>query len=411
MASDTSFSTSTEIDFPSENGGSSTPYDTTSLTRTYTGLRSLGRPSTVRPRTAISTLGPENQDIICAVSESRGISPVVGLAFVNLDTAEAVLCQLNDSQTYVRTIHKLAVFSPTTIVIVKTSANPKSKLFSILEESLDDLEGNITLLDRRYWSEPTGLEYIQRLAFQEDVDSVTTAVSGSYYAVCCFAAVLKYTDLRLAKTFLPGSLRIKYEPSEGSMTIDLATIHSLELVQNLHYSKSKDCLFGLLNETFTAMGARLLRSNMLQPLTNSETLNVRYDALEELSTKEEMFFAVRQALKPILDADKMLTRLILIPNQTTLKDTEQAINNVIMLKNFVNLIKPVSEALQDANSSMLQAIGKLCTSEGVDHIQDLINDVLWCPVVFSLVWVLMKVLIYAENGIDCYLPLCVSTIC
>ena len=37
--------------------------------------------------------------------------------------------------------------------------------------------------------------------------------------------------------------------------------------------------------------------------------------------------------------------------------------------------------------------------------------VLWCPVVFSLVWVLMKVLIYAENGIDCYLPLCVSTIC
>ena len=40
-----------------------------------------------------------------------------------------------------------------------------------------------------------------------------------------------------------------------------------------------------------------------------------------------------------------------------------------------------------------------------------IEPVLWCPVVFSLVWVLMKVLIYAENGIDCYLPLCVSTIC
>ena len=40
-----------------------------------------------------------------------------------------------------------------------------------------------------------------------------------------------------------------------------------------------------------------------------------------------------------------------------------------------------------------------------------VHALLWCPVVFSLVWVLMKVLIYAENGIDCYLPLCVSTIC
>jgi DNA mismatch repair protein MSH4 len=77
------------------------------------------------------------------------------------------------------------------------------------------------------------------------------------------------------------------------MMIDVSTIHSLELVQNLQNQKSRDCLFGLLNETLTPMGARLLRSNILQPLTEPETLNSRYDALEELTTKEEMFFATR----------------------------------------------------------------------------------------------------------------------
>lgn len=41
------------------------------------------------------------------------------------------------------------------------------------------------------------------------------------------------------------------------------------------------------------MGSRLLRSNILQPLTDPDTLNGRYDALEELTTKEEMFFATR----------------------------------------------------------------------------------------------------------------------
>lgn len=78
--------------------------------------------------------------------------------------------------------------------------------------------------------------------------------------------------------------------------IDVSTIRSLELIQNLQNPKSRDCLFGLLNETLTPMGSRLLRSNILQPLTDPETLNIRYDALEELTTKEEMFFAIRQGL-------------------------------------------------------------------------------------------------------------------
>lgn len=76
--------------------------------------------------------------------------------------------------------------------------------------------------------------------------------------------------------------------------IDLSTIQSLELIQNAQNSKSKDCLFGLLNETFTRMGARLLRSFILQPSTQANVLNQRYDAVEELSMKEDMFFQTRQ---------------------------------------------------------------------------------------------------------------------
>lgn len=75
--------------------------------------------------------------------------------------------------------------------------------------------------------------------------------------------------------------------------IDVSTIYSLELVQNLQNPKSKDCLFGLLNETLTPMGARLLRNNILQPLTDSDVLNTRYTAVDELTTREEMFFATR----------------------------------------------------------------------------------------------------------------------
>jgi DNA mismatch repair protein MSH4 len=78
------------------------------------------------------------------------------------------------------------------------------------------------------------------------------------------------------------------------MMIDLSTIHSLEIIQNLHNVKSKDCLFGVMNETLTPMGSRLLRSSILQPSTQEDVLTQRYDALEELTNKEDAFSQIRQ---------------------------------------------------------------------------------------------------------------------
>ncbi|THY06932.1 hypothetical protein D6D01_09839 [Aureobasidium pullulans] len=327
-----------------------------------------------RPRTAISTIGVESRQIICAVSESRGIAPTVGLAFVNLETGEAVLSQIPDSQSYVRTLHKLAVFSPSQILIVDTAAQPKSKLFSIIEENLDNLNSNLTLLNRRYWAETTGIEFIEQYAFVEDIESIKMSVNGNYFSVCCFAATLKFIELAMNKTFPPNSLRIKYEASEGSMMIDLSTIRSLELIQNLQNQKSPDCLFGVLNETLTPMGSRLLRSNVLQPLTDEQTLETRYDALEELSTNEEMFFATRAAMRVILDADKILTQLIIIPTKPSLHSTEQSINNIIMLKQFVGGIQPIHEALTGAKSVMLKEIKRNCIAAIIDPIKDLIDE-------------------------------------
>jgi DNA mismatch repair protein MSH4 len=104
-----------------------------------------------------------------------------------MSTGEAVLSQLCDSQTYVRTVHKMSVFDPSQILVMNTALRPKSKLVAITEESLPraDLVG----LDRKYWAENAGLEYIQQLAFLEDIEAIKVAVGGSYFAICCLAAV------------------------------------------------------------------------------------------------------------------------------------------------------------------------------------------------------------------------------
>ena len=171
--------TSATTSYPSRPQGEGTP--STSISRATTG-----RPRTGRPRTAASTIGGDQQ-IICAISESRGLSPIVGLAFVNLSTTEAVLCQISDNQTYVKTLHKLFCLEPTEVLIMSTAAQPKSKLYSFIESNLSHI--HINPIDRKYWAETTGMDYIQQLAFRQDLEALKVAVEGNYYAICCIAAV------------------------------------------------------------------------------------------------------------------------------------------------------------------------------------------------------------------------------
>ncbi|KAL8968612.1 MAG: hypothetical protein Q9183_002383, partial [Haloplaca sp. 2 TL-2023] len=333
----------------------STSYlEDTTTPRPETSRSSNGRPRAGRPRTAVSTLASREQQIICAISESRGISPVVGLAFVNLTTTEATMCQISDNQTFTRTLHKLVVYEPTEILFMTTAAQPKSKLFSIVEHNLPHLR--ISIIDRKYWAETSGLEYIKELAFKQDVEAIK---------------VLKYIELALSFSFPFHSLRIKYETSEGSMMIDLSTIASLELIQNLQNPKSKDCLYGLLNQTLTPMGARLLKSSLLQPSTDSDTLEKRYNALDELATREDVFFAVRQGKATTLIGFSLLwvilaprvslayEQVTIFPTKPTIQYSEQSINNVIALKQYVKSIPAVFEALATVNSELLLHINEV----------------------------------------------------
>jgi len=175
-------------------------YTNVSSQALYGGRSSTTRPGTSRPGTARpstrsrsragSTIGGgQSQKIICALSESRGVSPTVGLAFVNISTGEAVLSQICDNQFYAKTLNKLLVFDPSEILIVSTCGppNPKSMMYQLIESNI--VGAKIITMDRRYWSEALGLDYIQQLAFIEDIEAIKVAIGGNYFATCCLSAV------------------------------------------------------------------------------------------------------------------------------------------------------------------------------------------------------------------------------
>lgn len=56
----------------------------------------------------------------------------------------------------------------------------------------------------------------------------------------------------------------------------------------------------MLNKTHTPMAERLLRSNLLQPITVKGILDKRLDAVEELMSNEDRFRRIRSALQPLI---------------------------------------------------------------------------------------------------------------
>lgn len=78
------------------------------------------------------------------------------------------------------------VFEPTELLFPDTNSSP-SKLYSIIEANIPDLP--IIHLGRKHWGEKTGIEYVEQLAFKEDVQAIKIAIGGNFYATCCLAAV------------------------------------------------------------------------------------------------------------------------------------------------------------------------------------------------------------------------------
>ncbi|KAF3282769.1 MutS protein msh4 [Orbilia oligospora] len=337
---------------------SSRPQTTTS---NRPGTRGAGARPPSRPRTAGSISGgpSTSQQVICALTESRGVVAQVGLAFVNVSTAECTLCEICDSQTY--------ILIPETILPPRTSKIP-----GIIQENLPG--ARLTTLPRKYYNENIGMDYISRLSFKSEAESVQVAISGKFYAISAAAAVIKHIELQYNIGFVGHSLRVRYQSSEGAMVIDFSTVQNLELIQNLRNPKSGDCLFGLLNNTVTPMGGRLLRTSILQPLTDTSILDDRLDAVEELATSEEMFFGTKKALQGFGDMDRLLTSLITVPANSSLKFSEKSINDVILLKKGLASITPIHEALVGCSSKLLLAVRSLCSFEKVQVVQGFIDE-------------------------------------
>jgi len=94
-----------------------------------------------------------------------------------------------------------------------------------------------------------------------------------------------------------------------AMLLDEMTRRNLELVEALRPGEEGGTLIAVLDETVTAMGARLLRRWILEPLVVPEEIWRRQDAVRELHEHPELRLALSEALKGVSDLERLAGKL------------------------------------------------------------------------------------------------------
>lgn len=126
--------------------------------------------------------------------------------------------------------------------------------------------------------------------------------------VLAAGALFQYL-LETQKNSLSHMTTIQPYSTDRFMLIDSSSRRNLELVETLREKKKRGSLLWVLDKTKTAMGARTLRNYVEQPLIETEEINQRLDAIEELNknaiTREE----IREYLNPIYDLERLVTRI------------------------------------------------------------------------------------------------------
>ena len=129
------------------------------------------------------------------------------------------------------------------------------------------------------------------------------------YCVAAAAMLLRYLA-ETQKVGLERLLTVTCYSDKQYMNLDLTARRNLELTETMRSGEKKGSLLWVLDKTKTAMGKRLLRSYLEQPLLNPTAINKRLNAVEELFSDSIRRCEVITMLSGVFDLERLMTKVV-----------------------------------------------------------------------------------------------------
>lgn len=139
-------------------------------------------------------------------------------------------------------------------------------------------------------------------------DLVGFGVEHAKLGLCAAGCLIQYVK-DTQRTALPHIRSLTFDRQDHSVILDAATRRNLEITHNLA-GGTDNTLAGVLDHTATAMGSRMLKRWLHQPMRDIDTLNQRLNAITELK-EQAVYSELHPVLKQIGDIERILGRLAL----------------------------------------------------------------------------------------------------
>ncbi|MFI3237524.1 MAG: DNA mismatch repair protein MutS [Lachnospiraceae bacterium] len=141
------------------------------------------------------------------------------------------------------------------------------------------------------------------------------------------------------------------------MLLDSSSRRNLELTETLREKSKRGSLLWVLDKTKTAMGARLLRTQLEQPLVEREEITRRLDAVEGFCDNSMYRDEIREYLSPIYDLERLLARI----SYATANPRD-----ILAFKNSLEMLPHIKTILSNFNKGILSEL-----SYDMDGLEDL----------------------------------------
>ncbi|MBX3066461.1 MAG: DNA mismatch repair protein MutS, partial [Anaerolineae bacterium] len=225
----------------------------------------------------------------------------VGVAYVDITTGEFAATQLGDSseqQATVAIVEELARLLPREVLIPARWT-----------------QQGITLPNGAFLTSQPDHRFEFNTAKRALLDHFEVSTLDGYglgdkpLAVSAAGAIIQY--LRdTQRNSIPQLTAISIYSTASYMVLDSNTRRNLELTETIRTGKTKGSLLGVLDETVTPMGSRLLRTWIGQPLLDIGRLRARHQAVGALFDAGLLRAQVIDALQPIYDLERLTNRVL-----------------------------------------------------------------------------------------------------
>ena len=222
-----------------------------------------------------------------------------GVAFVDITTGEISVNEFEGESLEVQVFNELCRFAPAEIIFNQQGYESVYLLGSVAERFGCSV--------RNYYNWAFEVNEAQKKV-TEKFGEGELVLPERGFATSALGALIMFLE-ETQKTELLNLQEVDVVDSDQYMEIDNFSIRNLELVETMRSGKVKGSLLGVLNQTKTPMGGRLLRKWITKPLTNCAKIQNRHKAVAELVREPIMREELATSLRSVLDIERMISKI------------------------------------------------------------------------------------------------------